>query len=78
MKFKLSCCEINKKSEFFPNKSLECDHCECVFENKEQLDDHNREIHEVLVTGKRKLKCCEPLPLLSMYVPEKTPTTKSF
>ncbi|XP_031623744.1 uncharacterized protein LOC116341037 [Contarinia nasturtii] len=58
MKSKLPCCEINKKCEWI-NKTLECDHCECVFEKKEQLDDHNREIHEVQFTGKRKLNCCE-------------------
>lgn len=41
-----------------PLKILEFDYCECVFEKKDQLDDHIRDMHGVQFTGERKLVCC--------------------
>lgn len=54
MKPQLFCCGINKKSR---GGNLECDHCQCVFQEKDQLNEHHHEIHQF--GGKRKLKCCE-------------------
>lgn len=69
MKPKLPCCEINKKMPEWPKYRYvywtreechywECDHCECVFETVQRLDDHVCEIHQMQLGTKRKMNCC--------------------